>query len=60
MFPTIGLDVSKTTLDVCVLKGKDDREFYKFDNSDQGHQQFLDLLANLKVALVVCEPTGGL
>jgi len=29
MFPTIGLDVSKTTLDVCVLKGKDDREFYK-------------------------------
>ena len=59
MFPTIRLDVSKTTLDVCVLKGKDDREFYKFDNSDQGHQQLLDLLANLKVALVVCEPTGG-
>ncbi|MCX7343574.1 MAG: transposase [Proteobacteria bacterium] len=59
MLTTVGLDVSKATLDFCVLKTKDDRRFYKFDNNADGHQKLLDLLANLEVALVVLEPTGG-
>lgn len=47
MLTTVGVDVSKTTLDVCVLKTKEDRDFYKFDNNEHGHRQLLDLLANL-------------
>ena len=56
---TVGIDVSKTILDVCILKSEKEKEFYKIDNSEQGHQQLLDLLKNLNVALVICEPTGG-
>ena len=55
----VGLDVSKKTLDVCVLKSKEERQFYKFDNDKKGHQSILDLLAGLEVKMIVCEPTGG-
>lgn len=59
MLTTVGLDISKATIDVCVLKTKEDRDFYKFDNNERGHKQLLDLLVNLEVALVILEPTGG-
>lgn len=56
---TVGIDISKATLDICILKTKQDRDFYKFDNNEQGYQLLLNLLANLEVGLVILEPTGG-
>jgi transposase len=55
----IGLDISKSALDVCVLKSKEDYKTYKFSNDAKGHQLLLEVLSGLEVKLVVCEPTGG-
>ncbi len=49
----VGLDISKKTVDVCVLKSKEDRQSYKFDNNGKGHQSLLGLLAGLEVKLVI-------
>jgi transposase len=59
MSTTIGIDISKTTLDVCILKSKEEKEFYQFDNTKEGHQNLLTQLAKVDVERIICEPTGG-
>ena len=52
----VGIDVSKQTLQVCVLPHSVQRSF---DNSPSGHLELLQFLAPLRPQLVVLEPTGG-
>lgn len=52
----IGIDVSKTRLDVYVLPSK---YYFHVDNNPAGQDQLLQTLATLNCALVVIEPTGG-
>ena len=56
---TIGLDISKDTIDLCTYQNKEKYEFYKFDNTDEGHKNIVNFLKKHYVKLVVCEPTGG-
>jgi len=55
----IGLDISKKSLDVCVLETKESCTFHQFPNTASGHQALLVFLHDIPVSLVVCEPTGG-
>lgn len=52
----IGIDVSKSKLDVCVrTTGK----LYEFENNNKGHEALKELLDNYKSSLIVMEATGG-
>lgn len=51
----IGIDVSKATLQVAVHPSN---EQLSIDNTEQGHQQLLQRLAQLSVELIVVEATG--
>ena len=52
----IGIDVSKSKLDVCVrTTGK----LYEFTNDSKGHEALKKLLDNYKSSLIVMEATGG-
>ena len=51
----VGIDVSKASLDVSVSAGPARR----FDNTEEGIADLLQLLEAQEVAQVVCEPTGG-
>jgi len=53
----IGVDVSKATLDCCVLPSKETRQF---PNTDEGYKQFIAWAKQIKPQLVLCEHTGGL
>jgi len=54
----IGLDVSKQWLDVCIYTdGK--AMYYRFLNNESGHQEFINLIRDQDIKLIVCEPTGG-
>ena len=52
----VGIDVSKQTLQVCVLPDSVQR---CFENSASGHVELLQYLASVGPQLVVLEPTGG-
>jgi transposase len=52
----VGIDVSKRSLDVCVLP-KDAR--CRFENNDEGRSKLRAKLAEFRNPLVVLEPTGG-
>ena len=52
----VGIDVSKQTLQVCVLPDSVQR---CFDNSPSGHLELRQYLASVGPLLVVLEPTGG-
>jgi len=52
----VGIDVSKQTLQVCVLPASVQR---CFDNSPSGHVELLQYLASVGPQLAVLEPTGG-
>ena len=52
----VGIDVSKQTLQVCVLPDSVQR---CFDNSASGHVELLQYLASVGPQLAVLEPTGG-
>lgn len=51
----IGVDISKDTFDVYINV---DRKHQKFNNNQSGHNQFIKLLENYEVELVVMEATG--
>lgn len=53
----VGIDVSKSSLDVCILP---DRHFFSFDNSPSGHEALLAALQRHDViGRIVLEPTGS-
>jgi transposase len=52
----VGIDVSKETLDVCVLPEK---RTWNVSNDAQGHAALTDELKSRGVALIVLEATGG-
>ncbi len=52
----VGIDVSKQSLQVCVLPHSVQRSF---DNSPSGHLELLQFLSTVGPQLVVLEPTGG-
>ena len=54
----IGCDVSKATLDICILVG-DSPRFHTYPNTDEGHADLLSDLEELSPELFVLEPTGG-
>lgn len=59
MFYFIGLDISKTSIDVCYLEGTN-QSYKRYDNSSKGHKLLAqDLKDKEDISLVVCEPTGG-
>lgn len=51
----IGVDISKDTFDVYINV---DRQHQKFSNDQNGHNQFIKLLENYVVELIVMEATG--
>ncbi|MEQ8627079.1 IS110 family transposase [Ekhidna sp.] len=53
---TIGVDVAKHKLDVCVLP---DGEYAQFDNDENGISQIMVLIKKSNPTLVVFEPSGG-
>jgi len=55
--PFVGIDVSKATLDLCVLPSG---EQWSCQNSASGINSLVKRLAALKPALIVLEATGGL
>lgn len=54
---TVGIDVAKAHVDVCVLGVKSDAQ--RFDNDTEGHSALAAVLQPLGVGLVVMEATGG-
>lgn len=54
---TVGIDVAKAHVDVCVLGAKSDVQ--RFANDAEGHSALGALLQPLDVGLVVMEATGG-
>lgn len=52
----VGIDVSKTQLDVCVLQAQ---QHWVVANDENGRQALTQRLATLKQALIVLEATGG-
>ena len=54
---TVGIDVAKAHVDVCVLGAKSSAQ--RFDNDDEGHSALAAALQPLDVGLVVMEATGG-
>jgi transposase len=52
----VGIDVSKSKLDVCCLPS---RECRQFDNQPEGHAALVNWLSGKPVCLVVVESTGG-
>lgn len=55
---SIGLDIGKFMIDVCVLQ-ENSHKFYRFKNTEVGHKEIVNLLKESKADLVICEPTGG-
>jgi transposase len=53
----VGIDVSKATLDVHALPG---RQAWRFENTPAGHAALVDAVRPLGVTLLVLEATGGL
>jgi len=53
---SVGVDVSKNTLDVCFHQTK---SFFKIENSHKGINLLLKKLANFKVDKIVFEASGG-
>src|SRR6218665_1460 len=54
---TVGIDVAKVHIDVCVLEPKSGAQ--RFTNDAEGHSALAALLQPLDVGLVVMEATGG-
>lgn len=54
---TVGIDVAKAHVDVCVLGAKSSAQ--RFDNDAEGHSALAAALQPLDVGLVVMEATGG-
>jgi len=54
---TVGIDVAKAHVDVCVLGTKSDAQ--RLDNDAEGHSALAAALQPLGVGLVVMEATGG-
>ena len=54
---SVGIDVSKANLDVCVLPSK---ERFCFSNNETGVKELRARLTRFKEAIVVLEATGGL
>ncbi len=52
----VGIDVSKETLDVCILPEK---QFYHYKNNEKDHQKIVAELQKREVQLVLLESTGG-
>jgi transposase len=57
LFVFVGIDVSKKTLDVCLLAGES-KQLLSFDNTAGGIASLIDRLRPLNVRLVVLEATG--
>lgn len=53
----IGIDVSKSTLDVCILPAN---QILQTRNDETGIRQLIDSLRGLRPTLIVLEATGGL
>jgi len=53
----IGIDVSKSTLDVCILPAN---QALQTSNDEAGIHQLIDTLRELRPTLIVLEATGGL
>lgn len=53
----IGIDVSKSTLDVCILPAN---QVLQTGNDETGIRQLIDSLRELRPTLIVLEATGGL
>lgn len=54
---TVGIDVAKTHVDVCVLGAESEAQ--RFNNDAEGHSALAAILQPLGVGLVVMEATGG-
>ncbi|MFT4265962.1 MAG: IS110 family transposase [Xenophilus sp.] len=54
---TVGIDVAKAHVDVCVLGAKSDAQ--RLNNDAEGHSALVVALQPLQVGLVVMEATGG-
>lgn len=54
----VGIDVGKFVIDLCVRQVENNK-FYRFENTEMGHKNILELMSHLNAGLVVCEPTGG-
>lgn len=54
---SVGIDVSKANLDVCILPAK---ERFRLSNSETGVKELIARLTRFKEAIVVLEATGGL
>jgi len=54
---TVGIDVAKAHVDVCVLGAKSDAQ--RLNNDAEGHSALAAMLQPLGVGLVVLEATGG-
>ena len=53
----VGIDVSKSTLDVACWESK---AYRRFSNETKGIQELIELLNELQPELIVLEATGGL
>jgi transposase len=53
---TIGIDISKDSLEVCRLPGGVST---RFDNNSNGHQQLILWLAPTPIARIIFEATGA-
>lgn len=54
---TVGIDVAKAHVDVCVLDAEG--EVQRFNNDPEGHSALIAMLQPLQIGLVVMEATGG-
>jgi transposase len=55
----VGLDVSKKWLDICIYMPNNKPIYHRFLNEQSGHEEFINLIKEQEVTLIVCEPTGG-
>lgn len=56
---TVGLDIGKRVVDLCIRYDAKNTRHHRFENTPEGHQAILKYLKLLEVGLIVCEPTGG-
>src|SRR5665213_3250890 len=52
----VGVDISKDTLDVCLLPGK---KHFRVQNNNLGLKELIQNLSEYDVARIVCEASGG-
>jgi transposase len=57
----VGIDVAKAKLDLCLIHDDASKPplHRQFDNSPQGFQAIIDLLAKYRIACITLEATGG-